>query len=75
MKDLDTVVLARNIEGHGLRKGDIGTVVHVYEGGKAIEVEFMTAKGKTVAVLTLATADVRSIARNEILHARGFTAI
>lgn len=75
MKDLDTVVLTRNIEGHGLRKGDIGTVVHAYESDKAVEVEFMTAKGKTVAVLTLTTADVRSIARNEILHARGFTSI
>lgn len=75
MKDLDTVVLTRNIEGQGLRKGDIGIMVHTYGGGKAVEVEFITAKGKTVAVLTLPTSDVRSAAKNEILHARGFTSI
>lgn len=74
MKDLDTVVLTKNIERYGLKKGDVGTVVHIYEG-KALEVEFMTAKGKTVAVLTLDATDVRSMARNEILHARGFTSL
>lgn len=75
MKDLDTVVLTKNIESHDLKKGDIGTVVHAYGDGKAVEVEFLTAKGKTVAVLTLDISDVRSIARNEILHARGFASI
>ncbi len=75
MKDLDTVVLTKNIARYGLKKGDIGTVVHAYAAGKAVEVEFMTAKGKTVAVLTLESSDIRSIATNEILHARGFTSI
>lgn len=75
MKDLDTVVLTKNIERYGLKKGDVGTVVHIYDEGKAVEVEFITAKGKTVAVLTLDTADIRSMARNEILHARGFTSL
>lgn len=75
MKDLDTVVLIKNIEGHGLKKGDIGTIVHAYKDEKSAEVEFLTAKGKTIAVLTLDISNVRSIARNEILHARGFASI
>lgn len=71
-EELDTVVLARNIEKYGLKKGDIGAVVHVYEEGKALEVEFITAEGKTVAVLTLTPSDIRLMERNEILHVRGF---
>lgn len=72
VEELDTVVLARSIEKYGLKKGDIGAVVHVYEEGKSLEVEFVTAKGKTVAVLTLTPSDIRSMERNEILHVRGF---
>lgn len=75
MEELDTVVLNRNIEKHGLKKGDIGTVVHVYKKNDALEVEFLTANGKTVAVLTLVPADIRTIAKNEILHVRGFATI
>lgn len=71
-KELDTIVLNKNIEKYGLKKGDIGAIVHVYEKGKALEVEFVTAKGKTVAVLTLTSSDIRPMERNEILHVRGF---
>ena len=70
--ELDTIVLNKNIEKYNLKKGDIGTVVHVYEADKAVEVEFITAKGKTVAVLTLLSSDIRPMERNEILHVRGF---
>jgi len=69
--ELDTVVLAHNLKEHNLCAGDIGTVVHVYKNGKALEVEFVTGKGKTVAVLTLNQSDIRFIERNEILHVRG----
>ena len=75
MKELDNVVLNKNIAEYGLKKGDIGTIVHLYAAGKALEVEFITAKGKTVAVLTLNPSDIRQIAKNEILHARGFTSL
>lgn len=73
--ELDTVVLKSDIEKYGLKRGDIGTVVHVYDSGKAIEVEFITAEGKTVAVLTLTPDDVRPMAKSEILHVRGFATI
>lgn len=43
---LDTVVLERDLPDHGLRKGDLGAVVEVYEPD-AIEVEFVTASGRT----------------------------
>lgn len=72
--ELDTVVLNHNIEKYGLKKGDIGAVVHVYKEDAALEVEFVTAKGKTIAVLTLTHSDIRPMERNEILHVRGFAA-
>lgn len=72
-EELDTVVLKSDIKKHDLKKGDIGTVVHVYKDYGVMEVEFISAEGKTVAVLTLTPDDVRSTARNEILHVRDFT--
>ena len=38
--ELDTVVLSHDIDEHGLKKGDIGAVVHCYSDGLAFEVEF-----------------------------------
>lgn len=67
--ELDTVVLTRD-EAHGLKAGDIGTVVHVYKEAAAYEVEFVTAEGRTVAVLTLGAADIRPMTNTEILHVR-----
>ena len=66
----DLVVLSRDIDGHGLETGDVGTVVHCYSDGEAYEVEFVTAEGETLAVLTLGTKDVRAMNGSEILHAR-----
>ncbi len=70
IRELDTVVLTHDIEGHDLKKGDIGAVVHGYGDREAFEVEFVTADGKTVAVLTLRHADIRPIGSEEILHVR-----
>ena len=49
IKELDTVVLAKDLKEYQLTRGDVGAVVHVYEGGKAYEVEFVT-KGKKAAL-------------------------
>ena len=68
--ELDTVVLTYDIEGEGLKKGDVGAVVHCYEDGEAFEVEFVTAEGKTIAVLTLKEEDIRPMIKSEILHVR-----
>jgi hypothetical protein len=70
MEELDTVVLSHDIEEHCLKQGDVGAIVHCYRDGEAYEVEFVTAEGKTIAVLTLSSADIRPMSRTEILHAR-----
>jgi len=41
IRDLDTVVLTHDIEGHGLKEGNLGTVVHYYGDGAEFEVEFV----------------------------------
>ena len=68
--ELDTVVLAREIEDYGLQKGDIGAVVHVYHDGMSYEVEFVTGEGETIALLTLTADDIRPMHEYEILHVR-----
>ena len=69
IRELDMVALTRDFEAYGLKHGDIGAVVHKY-GREGFEVEFVTAEGKTVAVLTLKRSDVRALHGREILHVR-----
>jgi hypothetical protein len=73
MKELDLVVLTHDIPGNGLHQGDLGTIVHAYPDGQAWEVEFLTAGGRTLAVLTLTGSDLRPMSDHEILHARELT--
>lgn len=53
-----------------LTRGDVGTFVHVYKGGKGYEVEFVDGDGRTVALVTVSANDVRPIKAGELLHAR-----
>ena len=71
--ELDTVVLAHDLPDIRLEKGDIGAVVHVYGDG-ALEVEFVSGAGATVAVETLQAFDVRAFGEGDILHARPLAA-
>jgi hypothetical protein len=70
MNESDTVVLAHDIREHGLKRGDVGVIVHIYHGGEAFEVEFVSTDGKTVAVLTLGAPEIRPMGEGEILHVR-----
>ncbi len=70
----DIVVLSMDIPEHGLTKGDVGAVVHCYDEQKGFEVEFVTAGGTTIAVLTLTKENIRPIHAQEILHARELSA-
>lgn len=70
IEELETVVLKRDIPDKGLKRGDVGAVVHRYGDGAGYEVEFVSGEGKTIAVLTLSEADLRPITGEEILHVR-----
>ncbi len=69
IRELDSVVLACDLPEHGLKRGDVGTVVLVHPGA-GYEVEFMTLDGETLAVVSLHEGQLRPIGRREIAHAR-----
>ena len=69
INELDMVVLTTDLPEHGLKAGDLGTVVLVHRHG-GYEVEFMTLDGETVAVVSLSPDQVRPVGRREIVHAR-----
>ena len=66
---LDTIVLDRALPDHGLRRGDLGAVVEVSEPD-GLEVEFITASGRTAALLTLQARDVRAVADDDLVSVR-----
>ena len=68
-KVLDTVVLDRNLPEYGLRGGDLGAVVQVCEPD-GLEVEFVTASGKTQALVTLNVRDVRPVQDSDLIAVR-----
>jgi len=51
MKLLDVVMLREDLPAKGLRKGQRGTIVFVFEG--AFEVEFCDHEGQTLAEVAL----------------------
>jgi len=66
---LETVVLVRDLPEHGLREGDLGAVVQLYEPD-GLEVEFITAAGKTRALRTLTVGDVRKVQDTDLISVR-----
>jgi hypothetical protein len=70
IKEHDRIVLTEPVPAQGLANGDVGTVVHVYDDGKAFEVEFTTLGGKTAAVATVKALAVRPVTGREMTHSR-----
>ena len=69
IKELDSIVLTVDLPEHGLKKGDVGTVVLLH-GKAGYEVEFMTLSGKTLTVVSLPKEHVRPVGSREIAQAR-----
>jgi hypothetical protein len=66
---LDTVVLVHDLPEHGLRRGDLGAIVQVYPPD-GLEVEFVRASGRTQALVTLRTGDVRAVQDGDLVAVR-----
>jgi len=73
IKEHDRVVLTTPVPAEGLEDGDVGTVVHLYKDGEAYEVEFLTLDGRTAAVTTLESSQVRAVTARDITHTRELT--
>jgi hypothetical protein len=68
-RELETVVLVRDLPNASLRADDMGAVVQVYSP-ETLEVEFVTASGRRAALLTVATNDVRPVRDDDLLAVR-----
>ena len=68
-KELQAVVLNRDLPEQGLRRGDLGAVVAVYQPD-GLEVEFVSASGRTEALVTLKDTDVRAVAESDLIAVR-----
>ena len=66
---LDVVVLNTDLPAQGLKRGDLGAVVDVY-APDVIEVEFVTASGRTQALITLRASDIREVADDDLVAVR-----
>jgi hypothetical protein len=69
MQILDVVVLTRDLPAHGLQCGDLGTIVERYDSD-SIGVEFVAASGRTQALVTLHSEDVRPVADDDLVAVR-----
>lgn len=66
IEELDLVALLTDRPALNLRRGDVGTVVHIYHTGDLYEVEFINhtggpAKGETIGVETLTADEIRPV--------------
>ncbi len=70
IQELDRIILKVDLSEHGLRTGDIGTVVLAHIKNEGFEVEFVSLDGETIATVSLFAHQVRPIGQREIAHAR-----
>jgi hypothetical protein len=68
-RELETVVLERDIPESGLLKGDLGAVVAVYEPD-GLDVEFVRGSGRTQALVTLRANEVRGFRDEDLVSVR-----
>ena len=69
LRPLDVVVLNTDLPAQGLKRGDLGAVVDV-RSSDAIDVEFVTASGRTQALVTLKSSDIREVSNDDLVAVR-----
>jgi hypothetical protein len=69
-KELDPIVLTRDLREHGLKAGDLGAVVIASSGSGTLDVEFVRASGQTQAVVTLPIESVRPVQDEDLIAVR-----
>jgi hypothetical protein len=68
-RPLDVVVLQTDQPAQGLKRGDLGAIVDIYSPD-AIDVEFVTASGRTKALVTLKASDIREVGDDDLVTVR-----
>lgn len=70
MNEFDLVVLLEDATDGRLKAGDVGTILTVYNDGKAFEVEFVTLIGEAIAIETLLPHQIRPVRPSEVMTVR-----
>jgi hypothetical protein len=60
IKELDVVILTRDLQELHLPRGSKGAVVHCYDDGLGFEVEFVQESSEIITVLTLARSGIQT---------------
>lgn len=63
-KELDIVALLSDHPEHGLVRGRVGTIVHIFGDHEAYEVEFADGDGQTTAMLALTPQQIMPLLLN-----------
>ncbi len=58
--EFDRIILTDNLPGTTFVKGDIGTVVMIYNNGEGYEIEFFAADDSTLGVETVTANQIKS---------------
>jgi hypothetical protein len=66
---LDTIVLKRDVPEARLRAGDLGAIVEI-DDVNHYEVEFVAASGRTQALVTLSSDDIRHVNDSDLIAVR-----
>lgn len=70
MQELERVALVQDLPEYGLKKDDIGMIVHIYGDHTGYEVEFVTLSGDLVAMVSVYPTQIRPLREHEIASAR-----
>lgn len=70
----DRVALARDLDEHGLKRGDVATIVdtvpHPAGGPMGMVLEVTNALGESLQVVVVTPADIEPLNANEVLTVR-----
>jgi Domain of unknown function (DUF4926) len=73
LKEFERVALTVDLPEVGFAAGDVGTVVDITTSGNMVTLEFFNFAGKTIGVVPVSTAQVRTLGADEVLHSRPVT--
>ena len=60
-RDLECVQLSADLPDHGLKSGEVGTIVHVFDTADAYLVEFVNEDGSTRALAELTPTQLEPV--------------
>jgi Domain of unknown function (DUF4926) len=61
IKNVERVILLRDLKDTPFKKGDVGTVVMIHPEAKGYEIEFFAVDGCTLGVETVSDDEIKSV--------------